>query len=106
MKKKSGEGTAINISTAELRKSLGEIFDRVQYSGSRYVVSRKGRQIGAIVPVDLAGKLELLEQGRMDALARLASMLDQKRDLAGSDDAAMDIANDLVDEVRRNAASR
>jgi prevent-host-death family protein len=104
MIKKSIEATAIDISTADLRQSLGEVFDRVQYSGSRYVVNRKGRPIGAIVPVELARKLELLEQGRVDALARLTGLLDQKPDLVGSDEEATEIANDLVDEVRRSAA--
>lgn len=106
MKKKSQEAPVIDISTADLRRSLGEIFDRVQYTGSRYVVSRKGREIGAIVPVELAQRLELLEQGRADALLRLSALLDSKSPLVEDEDEAMELANELVDEVRSNAASR
>ena len=96
----------IDISTADLRNSLGEVFDRVQYSGNRYVVIRKGREIGAIVPVEFARKLELLERGRMDALNRLVAKLDEKPDLVGDEESATSLANELVEEVRSNPATR
>lgn len=106
MKKNKNEAPVIDISTADLRKGLGEIFDRVQYAGKRYVVSRKGRQIGAIVPIEVARKLELLEEHRKAALTRLTYLLDAKRDLVADDESASEIANELIDEVRANAASR
>jgi prevent-host-death family protein len=106
MKKKSATTALIDISTADLRKSLGEILDRVQYSGSRYIVSRKGREIGAIVPVELAQRLELLEKDRAKALQRLNKLLKGKPSLVKDEDAAMALANELVGEVRASNASR
>jgi len=106
MNKPKEKTPVIDISTADLRNSLGEIFDRVQYSGNRYVVSRKGREIGAIVPVEFARKLELLEKGRVDALNRLVAKLDEKPDLVADDEAATELANELVEEVRANPCRR
>jgi len=105
MAKQGIEVQVLDISTADLRKSLGEIFDHVHYSGSRYVVSRKGRQIGAIVPVEIARKLELLEERRKDALNRLIALIDGKPDLVSDEESADALANELIEDVRGNTAA-
>ena len=46
------------LTTDQLRRRLGEVFDRVQYGGKRYLVMRKGKEIGAIVPVEVFRELE------------------------------------------------
>jgi prevent-host-death family protein len=46
------------LTTDQLRRRLGEVFDRVQYGGKRYLVMRKGKEIGAIVPVEVYRELE------------------------------------------------
>ncbi|MDJ0765226.1 MAG: type II toxin-antitoxin system prevent-host-death family antitoxin [Myxococcota bacterium] len=71
----------IDISTAELRKGLGEILNQVQYGGSSFVVKRKGREVGAIVPVELARELELLQKKRQTAKDRLLQMMNDREGL-------------------------
>jgi prevent-host-death family protein len=85
-----------DLSTDYLRKHLGEVFDRVQYAGKLYVVKRKGKEIGAIVPVELFRRLQ------QAARSNLARLLDQQR-AAGddlTDDQAMDKAAEAVSEYR------
>ena len=55
-----------DLTTDYLRKHLGEVFDRVQYAGKQYVVKRKGKEIGAIVPVDVFRQLRKAARGNLD----------------------------------------
>ena len=92
--------TPTEISTGDLRKSLGEIFDQVRFTKTTFLVMRTGRQIGAIVPPELLAKLSPLDERRQEALQRLVEMLDSKPDLVADEEAAMNLANEAVAEVR------
>ncbi len=49
------------ITTAEARKNLAEIVNRAAYGGERFVVTRHGKELVAIVPM---GELSLLNRLR------------------------------------------
>jgi prevent-host-death family protein len=49
------------ISTQELRASIGEIMDAVRHRGDRYVVRRRGKPVAAVVPLSM---LEINQQNR------------------------------------------
>jgi prevent-host-death family protein len=89
----------IDISTAELRKSMGEILNRVQYGKNSFVVKRKGKEIGAIVPVELARELELLQKKKQAARDMLLKMLDEREDL-NRDVSEDEIMEEAVRETR------
>jgi len=52
------------VSLATLRNSLGEIINRVAYTRDRTIVSKHGKRMAAIVPIE---ELELLEQLELQA---------------------------------------
>ena len=66
--------SAVAISSMQLRKSIGDILNRVQYTGECFVVERKGDAVAAIVPVELLEELERLEGEREAELLRLARL--------------------------------
>lgn len=39
------------VGVEEARKNLGELVNRVAYAGERYVITRHGRPMAALVPV-------------------------------------------------------
>lgn len=41
-----------NVTTAEARKNLSELLNRAAYGGERFVVTRHGRELVAIVPLE------------------------------------------------------
>ena len=92
-----------DISTAELRKSMGEVLDRVQYTSDCYIVKRKGREIGAIVPVDEARKINALQRERQGSLKKMLKILESKKGLNSdlSEDEVVEIANQAVQTVRK-----
>ncbi len=96
----------VDITTADLRKHLGEIFDRVQYGGESYVVKRKGKEIGAIVPPRILRSIQARQQ---EAGERLLRFLDERADVNQhlTDEEAMEIALKAQEEVRakRNRSS-
>jgi prevent-host-death family protein len=47
------------ITTAEARQKLADLVNRVAYSKERMVLTRRGKEVAALVPVE---DLELLEQ--------------------------------------------
>lgn len=51
-----------NISAAEARKQLADLLNRAAYGKERIVVTRHGKQMGAIVPVEDLDLLERLKQ--------------------------------------------
>ncbi len=89
----------VDITTADLRRRLGEIFDRVQYGGESYVVKRKGKEIGAIVPPRM---IRALQAQRQEAGEKLLRFLDERADVAQhlTDEEAMEIALGAQEEVR------
>ena len=80
-----------NVTTAEARKNLSELLNRAAYGGERFVVTRHGKELVAIVPladVTLMDRLrELLEARDFEAAlkemadAGTASWDDVRRDL-------------------------
>lgn len=46
------------ISTAEARRNMADVVNRAAYGGERFVVTRHGRELAAIVPLDDANLLE------------------------------------------------
>jgi len=55
------------ISTAETRKHMAELLNRAAYGGERFVVTRHGKELAAIVPLS-----------EVTLLDRLRSLLDGK----------------------------
>lgn len=60
------------ITTAQARRNLAEIFNRAAYGEERFIVTRHGRQIAGIVPINLIRRLM-----RMEELERMEGMLVQ-----------------------------
>lgn len=56
-----------SVSTAEARKNLAELFNRAAYGGERFVVTRHGKELVAIVPLEDVG-----------LVARLRSLLSRE----------------------------
>lgn len=63
---------ATTINAMELRQSIGDILNRVQYTGERFIVTRKGDPIAAIVSPETLEWLEQLEDRRDAEILRLA----------------------------------
>ncbi len=49
-----------NVTTAEARKNMAELLNRAAYGGERFVVTRHGKELVAIVPVEDATLLDRL----------------------------------------------
>ena len=49
-----------DVTTAEARKNLADLLNRVAYAGERLVLTRGGRELAALVPVEDAGLVERL----------------------------------------------
>jgi prevent-host-death family protein len=78
------------ITPLELRRSLGEILDRVALRQDEFVVARRGKPLAAVVPV------QVLDAMRQAARLRLAETLDR----AGSTDLTEAEADALADEAK------
>jgi prevent-host-death family protein len=50
------------ITTAQARRNLAEILNRVAYGEERIIVTRHGRQIAGIVPINLIRRLMRMEE--------------------------------------------
>jgi prevent-host-death family protein len=50
-----------NITTAEARKNMSELLNRAAYGGERFVVTRHGKELVAIVPLEDATLLDRLK---------------------------------------------
>ena len=44
------------VTTAEARKNMAELVNRAAYGGERFVVTRHGKELAAIVPLAEAGR--------------------------------------------------
>lgn len=77
------------VTTAEARKNMAELLNRAAYGGERFVVTRHGKELVAIVPVEDASLLE-----------RLRELL-QERDFEAALEAVAQAGTVPWDEVRR-----
>jgi prevent-host-death family protein len=78
------------ITTGEARKHMAELLNRAAYGGERFVVTRHGKQLVAIVPIEDATLLE-----------RLRALL-EKRDYEAALEAVAETGTVPWDEVRRD----
>ncbi len=62
-----------DISTAEARNDFAEVINRASFGKERFVLTRRGKRLAAIIPVE---DLELLEEleDRMDVDAARAAL--------------------------------
>ena len=51
-----------NISAADARKQLAELLNRAAYGKERFVLTRHGKEMGAIVPVEDLDLLDRLKE--------------------------------------------
>ncbi len=61
-----------SISAMQLRASIGDVLNRIQYRGERVVVERKGEPVAAIIGVADLQRLETLEAERELELVAMA----------------------------------
>jgi len=61
-----------SISAMQLRTSIGDVLNRIEYRGDRVVIERKGTPVAAIIGVPDLRRLEALEHEREVELFRLA----------------------------------
>ena len=63
-----------NVTTADARKNLSELLNRAAYGGERFVVTRHGKELVAIVPLEDLALLDrirrLLEEREFEAALR------------------------------------
>lgn len=85
----TGEGPT-QVTTAEARKHMAELVNRAAYGGERFVVTRHGKELVAIVPLE--------EATLLDRLRGLLEARDYEAALAEIQDAG----TVPWDEVRRN----
>lgn len=78
------------ITTGEARKNMAELLNRAAYGGERFVVTRHGKELVAIVPVADATLLE-----------RLRGLLERK-DYEAALEAVSEMGTLPWDEVRRD----
>lgn len=87
------------LQTGELRKKMGQIIDKVHYTGQIYLVSRKGKELVAIVPASYARNLEAQKKGARATLTNFFNKNSNKNEEV-SDSEVMAIANKLIAETR------
>jgi prevent-host-death family protein len=78
------------ISTAETRKHMAELLNRAAYGGERFVVTRHGKELAAIVPLS-----------DVNLLDRLRSLLDRK-DFEAAVEEVRTAGTRSWDDVRRD----
>ncbi|MGD8331482.1 MAG: type II toxin-antitoxin system Phd/YefM family antitoxin [Acidobacteriota bacterium] len=68
-----------NISAADARKQFAELLSRAAYGKERFVVTRHGKEMGAIVPVEDLDLLERLKRfaARKEVQAALREIEDE-----------------------------
>ena len=91
--------------TAEyLRQHLGEVLDRVFFTGKQYVIKRRGKEMVAIVPLR-AAKISC-EEARESLLGMFAEAAQRGEDLTMPDAEVEKIAVEAVRRVRAARAKR
>lgn len=78
------------VSTAETRKHMSELLNRAAYGGERFVVTRHGKELAAIVPLD-----------EVTLLDRLRSLLARKEFEAAVEEVRT-VGTRSWDDVRRD----
>lgn len=78
------------ISTAETRKHMAELLNRAAYGGERFVVTRHGKELAAIVPLS-----------EVNLLDRLRALLDRK-DFEAAVEEVRTAGTRSWDDVRRD----
>lgn len=78
------------ITTAEARRNMADLLNRAAYGGERFVVTRHGKELVAIVPI---GDATLLERLRV---------LLEKHDYEAALEAVSELGTVPWDEVRRD----
>lgn len=66
-----------SASLSEVRENFAEIAGRVQFAHERIALTKHGKTIGALVPVEDAELLEAIED-RLDVLDALDAMADHR----------------------------
>ena len=61
------------VSTAAARKQISEVINRAAYGKERMILTRRGKQVAAVVPIEDVKLLEALED-RMDLEEARASL--------------------------------
>lgn len=84
------------MNITQVRESLGDVVDEVQYEGSRFIVMRHGKPAVAVVP------MRIYEQWKTNR-ERLFTLIEQMQDAAGANDPDEIMA--LVLEVQQAARS-
>lgn len=79
-----------HVTTAEARKNMAELLNRAAYGGERFVVTRHGKELVAIVPLEDATLLD-----------RLRGFL-EKRDFEAALREVAEAGTVSWDEVRRD----
>ncbi len=51
----------VRIGVSDARDRLGEVVDRARYTQERVVLTKRGREVGAIISIDDLKLLEMLE---------------------------------------------
>ena len=89
----------ITVSTMEVRKSIGDILNRVALRGDEYLVERKGKPLAVMMPVEKA------ESIRRAARLHLGVWL-TRPNIARSDEEAMTLANEARRAARTTKRAR
>ncbi|NLC80720.1 MAG: type II toxin-antitoxin system Phd/YefM family antitoxin [Lentisphaerae bacterium] len=84
----------ITVSTMEVRSGIGDILNRVALRGDEYLVTRKGKPLAVMMPVEKA------ESTRRAARLRLNGWLSEPGSLK-TDAEAMALANEARRAARR-----
>lgn len=68
-----------NITAADARKQLAELLSRAAYGKERFVVTRHGKEMGAIVPLEDLALIERLREfaARQEVQAALREIEDE-----------------------------
>jgi len=83
----------ITVSTMEVRRSMGDILNRVSLRGDEYLVERKGKPLAVLMPVEKA------ESIRRVARLRLRDWL-SRPNAAKTDAEAMTVASEARSAAR------
>ena len=88
----------ITISTMDVRRSIGDILNRVALRGDEYLVERKGKPLAVLMPVEKADAIRRFARARLGEMLTRANSLDSDRE-------AMDLANEAK-QASRSAKRR
>ena len=75
-----------SISTADVRRQLAELLNRSAYGKERFVVTRHGKKLVAIVPVEDLDLLERVKRLRQDGKVRAALRAAEAGDVTSWED--------------------